>query len=218
MDWKGLSALQYIRIFWSAVLAGVCIAIGGTAFLAADDRAVGALLFGVGLFMVVSCGFHLYTGKVGDLLDNPPAFLLELLVVWLGNLLGAVAVGAGVAATRMTGYVEKAAALAETKLTDTPVSILLLSAFCGFLVYMAVHLYRVSKERMVGVLAVFACVMAFVLCGFEHCVANMFYFTAGGAWSGQAIGYLLLMTLGNSLGGLLIPVGRKLFGWPERAQ
>lgn len=210
--------MKYIRIFWSAVLAGVCIAIGGTAFLAADDRAVGALLFGVGLFLVVSCGFHLYTGKIGDLLDHPPVFLLELLIVWCGNLLGAAAVGAGVAATRMTGYVQKAGTLADAKLSDTPLSILLLSAFCGFLVYMAVYLYRASKDKLVGVAAVFACVMAFVLCGFEHCVANMFYFTVGGAWSGQAVGYLLLMTLGNSLGGLLVPAGQKLFHRQERAQ
>ena len=50
----------------------------------------------------------------------------------------------------------------------------------------------------------------FILCGFEHCVANMYYFTMGGAWSGRAILYLLVMTLGNAVGGVIGPVTRKI--------
>ena len=52
--------------------------------------------------------------------------------------------------------------------------------------------------------------MVFILCGFEHCVANMFYFSVANAWSGKTVLYLLVMTLGNSCGGLILPLCRKL--------
>ena len=63
-------------------------------------------------------------------------------------------------------------------------------------------------------LILFVCVSVFILCGFEHCVANMFYFSLAGVWSGKAVLYLLLMTLGNSAGGLLIPA-LEAFGKSE---
>ena len=53
-------------------------------------------------------------------------------------------------------------------------------------------------------------VMVFILCGFEHCVANMFYFSVANVWSGRTFLYLIVMTLGNSCGGVIIPLCRKL--------
>ena len=48
---------------------------------------------------------------------------------------------------------------------------------------------------------VFLCVMVFILSGFEHCIANMYYFSAADVWSGKTLMLILLMTLGNSIGG-----------------
>ncbi len=59
-------------------------------------------------------------------------------------------------------------------------------------------------------LALFFGVCVFILCGFEHCVANMYYFTMGGAWSGRAVLYLLVMTVGNAAGGVIGPLARKV--------
>ena len=53
--------------------------------------------------------------------------------------------------------------------------------------------------------------IVFILCGFEHCVANMYYFSIAGAWSMKTLGYVLVMTLGNSVGGVLIPLLRGRF-------
>ena len=59
-------------------------------------------------------------------------------------------------------------------------------------------------------LILFLCVSVFILSGFEHCVANMFYFAMAGAWSAKTVLYLLIMTLGNSVGGMLIPAIKKI--------
>ena len=76
-----------------AILAGICIALGGTVFLRLvgtfpGANVVGALLFTVGLFTIVVKGFYLYTGKICYAFDNPPDYLFFCGLVWLGNLLG----------------------------------------------------------------------------------------------------------------------------------
>ena len=50
----------------------------------------------------------------------------------------------------------------------------------------------------------------FILCGFEHCVANMYYFSVAGMWSWKTLGWVLMMTLGNSVGGVLFPLLRRI--------
>ena len=202
--------MHYIRVFWSAILAGTSIGLGGTVFLSVESRALGAFLFAVGLFMICTQGWHLYTGKIGTLCDQRPSYLLELAVIWLGNLAGACGLGGLLLLTRLDGLREKAAELCTVKLEDGFLSTLLLSVCCGFLVQAAVWLYRNAKNPVAAIAGVFLPIMVFILCGFEHCVANMFYFTVGGAWSGHALVWMLLMTLGNSLGGLLVPFMAKL--------
>ena len=80
-----------------------------------------------------------------------------------------------------------------------------LAIFCNVLIYIAVEGYRSIENSLGRYLAVFFGVTVFVVCGFEHCVANMYYFTAAGVWSGEAIVFILVNTLGNALGGLLVP-------------
>lgn len=202
--------MRYVRVFWSAVLAGVSISLGGTVFLSVESKPLGAFLFATGLFMICVQGWQLYTGKIGTLPEHKPSYLIELFVIWLGNWVGACGFGGALLLTRQSELREKAAALCETKLADGALSILLLSVCCGFLVQAAVWIYRNGKNPVAAVVGVFLPIMLFILCGFEHCVANMFYFTVGCAWSAHAFVWLLLMTLGNSLGGLLVPVMERL--------
>jgi len=60
-------------------------------------------------------------------------------------------------------------------------------------------------------------VMVFILSGYEHCIANMFYFTIAKAWSLNTVGYLAVMTLGNAVGGMFIPFVRKGFITEKKA-
>ncbi len=193
---------KYLETFLLAAGAGIGIAIGGTVFLSMENRIVGAVLFSVGLYLIVTNGLNLYTGKVGYLLEQKPEYLPELLLIWLGNLLGTWLGAEAVLHTRIRGISEKAADLCQVKLSDDVVSLLLLSVFCGILMYGAVDGYKKTKNPVI----LFVCVSVFILAGFEHCIANMFYFSLGGAWSFKTLGYLAIMTLGNSIGGVLLPL------------
>lgn len=165
------------------------------------------MLFTAGLYAVVLNGLYLYTGKVGYLVGqtDKKTYGLLLCVTWTGNLAGAALAAQAVLMTRIGGIRKAAAGICRTKLDDTPFSILLLSIFCGLLMFIAVDGFKQKGNPLI----LFLCVSVFILCGFEHCVANMFYFTLAGAWSPKAAGYLLIMTLGNSLGGMLIPALKR---------
>ena len=197
-------------ILISGFLAGVSISLGGTVYLLCDSKIVGAVLFSVGLFTICAFGFHLFTGKVCYVFDSDRSYALSLPLIWMGNLLGALVLGILLLETRLApALIEKAAAVCAIKLSQGYLSAFLLAVFCNLLIYIAVEGYRSIPHEAGKYLAIFFGVTVFVLCGFEHCVANMFYFTVGRAWSGQAVLYLLIMTAGNAVGGVSLPLLRR---------
>lgn len=186
-------------------LAGFVITLGATAYLSLESTMAGALMFTVGLFAICSFGWNLFTGKVCYSFGKGPRYIGFLAVVWISNFAGAAAGGALIRPTRLEGVVARAQAVAATKLDDGLLSVFVLAIFCNVLIYIAVEGYRSIENSLGRYLAVFFGVTVFVVCGFEHCVANMYYFTAAGVWSGEAIVFILVNTLGNALGGLLVP-------------
>jgi len=202
--------VKQLRTFVYGILAGISISIGGTVFLSLDSKVLGALFFTVGLFTVCTFGFNLFTGKVCYVFERDRAYALDLPLIWLGNLCGAWLTAFLERQTRIGEALEaKAQALCEIKLSDELLSIFLLAVFCNVLIFIAVDGYNRNPHEPGKYLALFFGVMVFILCGFEHCVANMYYFSMADAWSLRTLGYVLLMTLGNSVGGVLIPLLRK---------
>lgn len=202
---------QLLSDYLFGIMAGISISMGGIAFLSSGNKIVGALFFTIGLFMVLVFKFNLFTGKVCYALDNKPNYILRLIVIWLGNFTGAVLIGAVLSLTRLNSLQEACVALANIKLNDSVISLFILGVFCNMLIYLAVHGFNNFENPFFKVLALFFGVSVFVLCGFEHCVADMFYFAFASSWSWAMLGRLLIITLGNIVGGLLIPAIVKLY-------
>ncbi len=197
--------------FIMAFLAGVAISIGGVAFLASPNKVVGSLFFAVGLFMVCTLGLNLFTGKVTTALDEKPRYILRLINIYFGNLAGAVGVGYMLRATRLAdSLMDYATAVANGKIGDGFLSIFLLGIMCNVLIFLAVYGFKHFDSPLMRFMALLSGVSVFVLVGFEHCVANMFYFSFSNTWSGGALLCLLFTTLGNIVGGLLFPLLFKL--------
>lgn len=187
-------------------VAGVLIAIGGTVFLSCESKYLGALLFSVGLFFIVEGKYKLYTGAIGYLLDNKKEDNFQLFTILIGNFLGTFLIANILKVTRLAHtLLIKNEELVSTKLNDSWYSILFLSFMCGILIYLGVDNFKKSLNNFSKVLGIIFCVVVFIISGFEHCVANMFYFSLASVWSFKAILYILIMIIGNSLGGLLIP-------------
>jgi len=207
---------NYLMTLRDAVASGIFIGLAGTVFLSVPDKFAGAFLFGFGLLTIVCCGFKLYTGAIGYLVlqgKNAPSYLLTLVFIWIGNFIGTNIVGLALRYSRVGGALtERARGMCAVKMADSWASLLVLSFFCGVLMFLAVDTFRRKGEvpGIVRPLMVFLCVMVFILSGFEHCVADMYYFSVAGMWTTGSLTRTLWMTLGNSLGGFLLPLlGRR---------
>lgn len=186
--------------------AGVFIGIGGTVFLSCENRCVGAVLFSVGLLAICCMGLFLFTGRVGYLAEERSgAYALSLLATLAGNLAGTLLTGRLIACARPE-LAEKAAALWEKKLSMAPLPALIAAFFCGVLMYTAVAVYK-EKGTLLGVIF---CVPVFILSGFEHSVADLFYWFLAGKFTAGGTVFLALVILGNTLGGLFVPALRLL--------
>lgn len=196
-----------------SVLAGIMIGIAGALFLAVDNRYIGAVLFGIGLFCIFSFGFKLYTGMIGYLVTEKSklSYLMTLAAVWVGNLAG-TGICAGLLRLTRAGdkFSQKALSMCEVKLSDSALSVFILAVFCGILMFVAADNFKNGKGELQKYLAVFLSVSVFILSGFEHCVANMFFFFICGSFTLKTLVYLLIMTAGNSVGAFIIPLGLKL--------
>lgn len=196
-----------MKILFKSFLAGIMIAIGGTVFLSIENKVIGASLFSIGLFGVLIYNLNLYTGKIGYLITNfNLKYIKELIITLIGNFIGACSVGFILRYTRIYDKIyEKSLILANTKLNDNILSIFILSIFCGLLMYYAVNGFK--KQTDFGkYLVVYLGVAVFILCGFEHCIANMYYFSVADIWSLKTLGYTGIMVLGNSVGSFIIPL------------
>lgn len=193
---------NYIR----GVSAGLCISIGGLVYLSCDIKYIGALLFSVALLTICMFTLSLYTGKVGYMAEShTKKDFLGLLGCLLGNLTGCVGFGF-ISSLVFTKQAEAARIICEAKLAQSIPEALIKAFFCGVLMYVAVWIYK-SKGSVAGI---FVCVPVFILAGFEHSVANMFYMSVAGLYSINSLAYVMLIVVGNSIGGLFVPVMEKL--------
>lgn len=204
--------MKKLADFLYAIMAGAFIAMGGVVFLSLDNKIVGAFMFSLGLFAVCTLKYNLFTGKVGYLFCNDvKTYLPWCLMVWVGNLVGSIIVAELVRLTRVApGIIEKSTKLVQVKADDTLISLFVLGIFCNIMVVHAVDQYLNNPHEIGKYLGIIMSIMVFILCGFEHCIADMFYIQMARMWNSQTIIALIVITLGNVLGGILIPTMRNI--------
>ena len=204
------SILNRLKTFMSAILAGVCISLGGAVYLSLDNKIVGSILFAVGLFVICTMGLNLFTGKVCYVFDNKPDYVIDVIIIWLGNLAGTFLSARLQLLTRYgTNLSDKAKGICGTKLGDNLLSIFILAVFCNIMIYIGVEVYKSIKHEIGKYISLFLGVVIFILCGFEHCIANMYYYTMADVWSINSLFYLIVMTIGNAVGGIIFPLIRR---------
>jgi len=190
----------------SGIISGLLVSLGGCVFLACENRYVGAFFFSVALLSICILGFSLFTGKVGYIVEvHKKENWSELLLCLLGNTIGAAVSGFAMMLTK-PAMQEKAFEICTSKLALPLSSALIFGIYCGILMFLAVALYREGKT----VIGVLFCIPVFILSGFEHSIADMFYFAAAGIVSFEAFVFLFVIIIGNSIGGMLIPTLRLL--------
>ena len=197
--------MNYKKTILTSILAGFSIGLGGFIFLSVDNKIVGSALFSIGLFLVLTMGFSLFTGKVCYLLEGKiKNNLINIVLIWCGNFIGSFILSFIIRNTRQgAGIIEKANLLCQTKNQDSFISLLLLGIICNIFIFIGVDEYKKNEHILGKYLAIILCVMGFILVGSEHCVADMFYYNMAGVYSSDIFVRLLVITAGNAVGGIL---------------
>lgn len=199
----------------SGLCAGTLIALGGGVFLgcrgAGDDpiwQIAGAVFFSVALLCICYRSYALYTGRVGFLIEKHDREAVSVLLLGLvGNLVATLLWGLAVRYAIPTAGTT-AEVLAAAKLTQSFPQTLIRATLCGLLMYVAVVIYRDNRS----IVAILFCVPTFILAGFEHSIADFFYFAAAGEFSGRMWLFTMAALLGNSLGAWLLPLLSRVGG------
>lgn len=194
---------KILRQFLDGVLAGLMIAIGCAVYLACENKVVGAVLFSVALLTICYFGFSLFTGKVGFIVNSHKKEDFQILLLGLlGNLVGTAVFGYLLGLANGT-LMDKAIILCSPKLDQKIYETLIRAIFCGVLMFVAVYVFREKKS----ISAIFFCVPVFILSGFEHSIADMGYFSIALTQmaSLQSFAFILVVIIGNAIGGMLIP-------------
>lgn len=198
-----------ITVLINGILGGIFFSLGAVAYLSIDSKYLGSALFSAGMFFIFFYGFGMYTGKIGYCFTQKKEQNLMLIPLWFGNIIGALLLGGIMRLTRETmveKLAERADELCGLKLADTSGGMLVLSVLCGIIMFIIADNYKNGKTNVQKYLTVIIGTMIFVLCGFEHFVSNVFYFTVANVWTLKAVWYLIVVSVGNSVGALLIPL------------
>lgn len=197
-----------VRLIAGSIMSGLSIGLGGTAYLACSNKIFGAFLFCMGLFTICVFGFDLFTGKCGYLADESPKhmYLLKITIIWIGNFIGTAIFGYAIRSMR-PDIVETASTVWSAKMDQELFGTIFLGMCCGALMYIAVDNFRKNTSEISKYLGIFLCVMGFIFSGYEHSIADMYYMHVAGEFN---LVYLLIVTVGNVLGSIIIPLYRKI--------
>jgi len=231
------ATMPVLTMFALAILAGAFIALGALFFTITMTtgrtgqppafrlmRLAGGITFSLGLILVVVGGAELFTGNnlIAMAWASGRVTTQQVMRNWgwvyLGNLVGAVGTAvlvwlAGVHTMSDGAVGESMVQIARSKIALDPVSAVARGVLCNVLVCLAVWLCMGARSVADKILATVFPITAFVACGFEHSVANMYFLPIGVALAvgtsaplsvTDAFSNLALVTVGNVLGGTIL--------------
>lgn len=201
---------KFLKTLIPSILAGISISLAGFIFLSVDNKYLGSVLFTLGLFLVCTRSYDLYTGKVCYYKTKQD--IKNLLIIILGNFIGTNITGLLLRGTRYVQALStKATSIIDIKLSDNLLSLFILAIICNVFIFVAVDGYKKSKDNVSKYLSLFFGVIGFVITGTEHVVADMFYFAVAGNYTSKAFIVLLIVFLGNTVGGRLYSLIEEKF-------
>lgn len=233
------------KMFLLAVMAGAFIALAGLGAATAScmvsslsvAKLVGACVFPAGLTMVLLAGSELFTGNcllIIPLLSRKimiAGMLRNWLVVYIGNFIGSILVAMIAVYSHQLGLFSDTLVLTTMQTAAAKCSMGIGDAFlrgiaCNFLVCIAVWIAFAATDVVGKIAGLYLPIMLFVVSGFEHSIANMYYGPVGVlakgvpqyaqiatqagldlsvlSWGNFFIHNLIPVTIGNVIGGVLV--------------
>lgn len=219
------SNLPFKNCMLLGILAGLFIGLGGLGNILISQtltdpgisKFAGACIFPIGLMLVVVCGAELFTGNnlmTLSILEKKITYkslFKNWSVVYIGNFIGSILLVLAIffSNTLSQSAIEKVVNIAQSKVELTFIEALIKGILCNIMVVLAVLFATAGKDIVSKVFACWFPIMLFVLCGFEHSIANMFFIPMGMILGAkitivQLLFNLIVVTFGNIIGGAII--------------
>lgn len=225
------ASLSVTRLLILGIMAGVYVGLGGYAYIVASQtlsnidlgltKFFGGFVFPVGLMLVIFSGSELFTGNnlmTMALMDRKislQGMLRNWILVYLGNFIGSLILAYIIYKSQLVGksILDFTLSVGTAKTSLSFQAAFLRGILCNILVCLGVWVAAAAQDIVSRVFGMWFPIMLFVLSGYEHSVANMFFLPLAKfaglniTWANILISNLLPVTLGNILGGgVIIPV------------
>lgn len=195
----------------SSIIAGAYIAMGAMVYLSIPDKIIASFFFSTGILLVLNLHNRLFT-RVCPLAAYDRSYRFsDMAIAWIGNGIGTLIVAVLIHFTRFeAGILERVKEIVTPKIGDSPVSLILLGIFCGLFVAFAVFVGGIRQKQgsFAQIFYVWLFITAFVFCGFEHIVADMYYLSVYTfnfpIAPDQILKVLFCVTIGNIIGGAAV--------------
>lgn len=207
------------KLIIKSILAGMSVAFGAIAYCLTKDQGIlGAALFSIGILLVLEFDFKLFTSyvpKYAPLLVSENkikmnlTFIKNSFLVFFFNFVGAAAVAGIVHCTRIADinvgsygtFSDVVDVISRSKLDDPSLlSVFIMSVFCAIIIACICKAERWKHN----VLYIVVLIATFIVCGFDHVVANSFYFVfSGELFTLHGLAFFAVNLLGNFVGGYL---------------
>ena len=153
-------------------------------------RTVAGAVFPIGLMLIVLLGGELFTGNclismaVYDKKSKLKGMIRNLTIVYISNFIGAALMAWMINNCGQLNFSDGGAGaftikVALGKVGIDPMQAIVSGILCNVLVCLAIFMAATAKDVAGKCIAIFFPIFVFVISGFEHCVANMYYIPAG---------------------------------------
>lgn len=194
------------NFFGRSIFSGIMVGFGATA-CASVGGFWGAVIFSTALVVITLSGSHLFTAHIGR--DSTLENFNKTLLCLIGNTFGAFATYSLICLSGLdVSFI--LSMMAVEKLSTDKIPFLMQAIGCGFLIGAAMNSKNNPEVYMTGrqsaaILAIAMCVTSFIVCGFEHCIADMFIlmFAPESIATKKVLVYMALATIGNGIGGFI---------------
>lgn len=188
-----------LNFYIKSLLAGVLIGLGDIIYVVSENHILGSFLFSLGLLTILIKEYPLYTGRVGYVKSYDDVIDCSSMIVF--NFIGIALVCGFANITNLD--LSAVNTIVSNKLHQEWYSTLFLSWGCGAMMYFAVNGWKKTGNPI----AVIMPIMFFILCGFEHCIADygyfaMYKFKEAIDYDYHAGIFVLTTIVGNALGSL----------------
>lgn len=221
----------FLEVIFKSILAGLSIGLGGLIFSIVNftfnqyvnkskyyvelGKIIASDLFSIGLWTVCQFKLMLFTGKIGLIFESIQgcSYYPNLLIMLIFNLSAAYGFGLAVYYLMklfkdnsiVDRYKSFCLSIATGKYTNTNhLRVLFQAMFCGLCVYMAVKSFSLFNGSFKGVLILNYFVLCFVWSGFQHCIANTYYFGQVGSFNRDVSTNVAICIIGNWLGTFVV--------------